>query len=171
MDRYNERLIKARTTTSSILFLSMAIAFTGASLIFVLLSPPLGFLLVAVGIALIVYLKDGLSLEYEIILTNGDIDVSKIIAKKRRKNVKSIEASAITRMADAEDERVANDLSLGTYKVKKFVGKNMEENGGRPIAIYVGEEENQLIYVLDLDEDCIEHLNQVLKTKSSVKRK
>ena len=83
MDRYNERLIKARTTTSSRLFLSMAIAFTGASLIFVLLSPPLGFLLVAVGIALIVYLKDGLSLEYEIILTNGDIDVSKIIAKKR----------------------------------------------------------------------------------------
>ena len=73
-------------------------------------------------------------------------------------------------MADAEDERVANDLSIGKYKVKKFVGKNMAENGGRPIAIYVGEEENQFIYVLDLDDDCIEHLNQVLKTKSSVKK-
>ncbi len=169
MDRYNERLVKARTATSSILFLSMAIAFTGASLVFVLLSPPLGVLMVAIGIALIVYLKDGLSMEYEFILTNGDIDVSKIIAKKRRKNIKSIEASAIKRIADANDERVANDLSLGTHKVKKYLGKSQEETGGRPIAVYVGEEENQVIYVLDLDDKCIEHLNQVLKTKSSVK--
>ena len=85
MDRYSERLIKTKASTGSILGLSFVIALTAASLVLVLLSPPLGVLLVCGGIALIVFLKDGLKVEYEFIITNGDIDIAKIYGAKRRK--------------------------------------------------------------------------------------
>jgi hypothetical protein len=59
-----------------------------------------------------------------------------------------------------------NDISLGKYKVYKYLGKG---DGDKVVAIYVGEGDNQKIYLLDLDEKCVEHLNQVLKTKSEIK--
>ncbi|MBR1772983.1 MAG: hypothetical protein IJ749_03705 [Eubacterium sp.] len=166
MDRYNERLIDAKCGMGSILALSFSIALTVASLALVVLSPPLGVLLLAAGIALIFFTKDGLRIEYEFIITNGDIEIAKILSKKRRKAIGMIEASSINRMARADDERVANDISIGKYKVREFLGK---KPGEYVAAIFTGEGDNQKIFLLDLDEKCVDHLNQVLKTKSEYK--
>ena len=152
MDRYNERLIDAKCGMGSILALSFSIALTVASLALVVLSPPLGVLLLAGGIALIFFTKDGLRIEYEFIITNGDIEIAKILSKKRRKAIGMIEASSINRMARADDERVAN-----------------KKPGEHVAAIFTGEGDNQKIFLLDLDEKCVDHLNQVLKTKSEYK--
>ncbi len=166
MDRYSERLIKTKASAGSILGLSFVIALTAASLVLVLLSPPLGVLLVCGGIALIVFLKDGLKVEYEFIITNGDIDIAKIYGAKRRKQVASIEVDNMSKMTSADDEHTMNDISIGKYNVYKYLGKG---DGDKVVAIYVGEGDNQKIYLLDLDEKCVEHLNQVLKTKSEIK--
>ncbi|MCR5214243.1 MAG: DUF6106 family protein [Eubacterium sp.] len=166
MDRYNERLISGKASMGAILGLVGAIILTviGAGLF--LFTPPIGVLILVVGIALIVFAKDGLSVEYEYIITNGDIEIAKILSKKKRKGVANIESEKINRMERADNDRVKNDISLGKYKVKSFVGKESSEN---EIAIFVGEGDNQEIYVLDFDDKCIDHMNQVLKLKSNVK--
>ena len=166
MDRYDEKLIIAKTPVSSILLFVLAILITVIAAALCILTPPLGALLLAGGIALIVFSKDGLSTEFEYIITNGDIEIAKVLAKKKRKNLVLIEASSIARMALASDERVANDINIGKYKVRKYIGKEDSENR---VAIYVGEGDNQDIYLLDLDEKCISHMNQMIKAKSSKK--
>jgi hypothetical protein len=171
MDRYNERLFVANTSAISVALFIFSICFTVASLPLVILSPPLGVLLLVIGIALITFTKDGLKCEYEYIITYGDIEIAKVIAKKRRKNVANIEAAQINRLALATDERVANDISIGKYKVKKYVGKN-EPNGDEGeyrVAVFTGEGDSQMLYLIDLDAKCIDHLNSILRSKSEIK--
>ncbi len=166
MDKYNERLIEAKATPFSILGLigSVVVAILGG--IVFILSPAIGVILLAAGILLITLCKDSLNIEYEFILTNGDIEIAKVIAKKRRKTIGTIELDKIARMDRADDDRVKNDISLGKVKVKRFIGK---EPGDNLVAIYCGEDDNKTLTILDFDEKCIEHMNSVLKMKSSVK--
>ena len=166
MDRYNERLIVGKASPLSILGLVGAIVLTIAGVGLFLLVPSIAILVFGGGIFLIVLAKDSFSVEYEFIITNGDIEVAKIISRKRRKTVKNIDADKIAKMDRADNDRVANDISIGKYKVTKYVGKTP---GDYQIALYVGEGDNQEIFVLDLDEKCIDHLNQVIKSKSNVK--
>lgn len=171
MDRYNERLIDAKAPGSAIGLLVLAIVLVILAIPFFFLIPVFGAILLFAGIFLITYAKDGLSNEFEYILTNGDIEIARVIAKKRRKNVANIEASQINRLALATDERVANDISIGKYKVKKYVGKN-EPNGDEGeyrVAVFTGEGDSQMLYLIDLDAKCIDHLNSILRSKSEIK--
>ncbi len=166
MDRYNERLIAAKAPSSAMLGLVGAIILTVLGVILFILTPPIGLLILVGGVGLIILTKDALSIEYEYIITNGDIEIAKVIAKKRRKAIGVIEAENISRMERADNDRTKNDISIGKYKVRKYVGAVPGDN---LIALYVGEGDKQEIYVLDFDEKCVDHMNQVLKMKSNVK--
>ena len=166
MDRYNERLIVVKPSPVVWIALLGTIVLTLIGAILVILSPPLGVLIFAGGIALIVKTKDYLRQEIEFIITNGDIDVAKIIAKKKRKPIGVLEAADITKMDWATSERTKNDIDLGKVKVHEYVGVVPGDN---VVACYAGEGDKQAIYVLDLDEKCVEHLKQVLKVKSEIK--
>ena len=166
MDRYNERLIKIKPSPINVLALLMCIVLFLVGALLVLLSPPLGVLIFSGSIALIVICKDYLHQEIEFIITNGDIDVARIIAKKKRKPIGVLEANDITKMDWATSERVKNDIDLGKIKVTEYVGI---VPGDHVVAIYAGEGDKQEIYVLDLDEKCVDHMKQVLKVKSEIK--
>lgn len=166
MDRYNERLIVVRPNPIVWLALLATIILTLIGAVLVILSPPLGVLIFAGGIALIFIAKDGLRQEIEFIITNGDIDVSRIIAKKKRKSIGVLEAADITKMDWATSDRVKNDIDVGKIKVHEFVGV---EPGEYTVALYTGEGDKQAIYVLDLDEKCVDHMKSVLKVKSEIK--
>ena len=166
MDKYNERLIKSKAGVGNIIALVASIFLTLIGAILVILSPPLGVLIFSGGIALIVISKDGLRQELEFIITNGDIEVAKIIAKKKRKAVDLIQAEQIAKMDRADSDKVKNDISLGKIKTIKYIGKEPGEN---LVAIYEGEGDKQTLYILDFDEKCIDHMNQVLKVKSEIR--
>ena len=166
MDRYDERLIKAKPGIGEILAFVGAILLTLLGLLSALFVTTFGILVLAGGIYLIVITKDGFKVEYEFILTNGDIEVAKILGMKRRKSIGMIEADSIAIMDYADSDYVKNDISLGKVKVKKFVGN---ENPNGTVAIYVGDTEKKDLCILDLDEKCIEHMKAVLKTKSKIK--
>ncbi|SEQ00081.1 hypothetical protein SAMN02910369_01013 [Lachnospiraceae bacterium NE2001] len=171
MDKYNERLIEAKAPGSSIALFAVAILLVVISIPFFFLVPAIGFLIMVGGIFMITYVKDGLSNEYEYIITNGDIEVARVLAKKRRKNLVMIESGQINRLALATDERVANDISIGKYKVKKYVGKNEpnKDEGEYRVAVFTGEGDSQQLFLLDLDAKCIDHLNSVVRSKSEIK--
>ena len=165
MDRYNERLIKAKAGAVSFIPLIASILLVVASLPLLVFSPPLGVLILAIGIFLIIFTKDMIDIEYEFIITNGDIEISKIYAKKRRKTITTIEADSVACMDSAESDTVKNDISIGRIKPKFYVGTG--DDGSRVI-VYTGEGDNKSCVVLDLDEKCIDHLKQVYKNKSRI---
>lgn len=170
MDKYNERLIDAKAGVDAVLKIlgGVLVILVGIAVSLIFGAFGIGFLLIVGGIVLIGYFKDGFNCEYEFILTNGDIEIAKIIGKKRRKEVCTIEASSISRMESMDNDRVKNDLSIGKYKAKYYIGKD-QDSDGRQVVIYSGEGDNQKLYVLDFDDKCIDHMNQVLKAKSGVK--
>ncbi|SNU08305.1 hypothetical protein SAMN06297422_11751 [Lachnospiraceae bacterium] len=165
MDRYDERIIKGKTEVISFVWLVLSILVAALGLALLILIPSVGVIIFALGVFLITFTKDGLNIEYEYIITNGDIEISKIVAKKRRKLMKEIEASNVTKIDYASTDQVKNDLSLGQIKVKKFLGSKDE---GKLVAVYSGEGEKATITLLDLNDKCVDHLKTVFKIKCNL---
>ena len=165
MDRYVERLVKCNASPAGIAGMVAGVILTVAGAILLIsILPQFAILFLVAGIALFVFSKDQTELEYEYILTNGDIEISKIISKKRRKLVRNIVADSITLMDRAEAERTKNDISIGKYSVKKYVGKEPDT----VVALYTGEGAKQEIILVDFNEDCIDHMKQTIKNKCNI---
>ncbi len=171
MDRYNERLIKGTAGFAPVLLIVLGVLLLCASVAIVLFYPNsallmLVCLMIGGGCVLIHFSRQALSVEFEYILTNGDIEISKILSKSRRKLITEIAASSIVKVDRADSDKTRNDLSLGKTKVRKYVGK---EQQGTMVAVYAGEGDKATIYVLDMDDKCIEHLKGVLKSKCEIR--
>ncbi|MBR6404503.1 MAG: hypothetical protein IKS48_14080 [Eubacterium sp.] len=165
MDRYDEYVVKAKPQVTGPIGIIGGVILALLGLFTFLTLSSAGIILLAGGVALCVFSKESMDLEYEYIFTNGDIDVAKVIAKKRRKNILSIESSSIAKMDRGDSDRVKNDMSLGKLRIKEFLGKE----DPNPIAFYVGEGDNQYMLLLDLNDTCIEHMKAILKSKSEIR--
>lgn len=96
MDTFKEQLVKIKSTPKTILLSALiwiaAIAITAVALLFLAqLAVLVAFLLFWGAIKL----SKKLSIEYEYILTNGDLDVDKIMGQAERKRICSIKCSDI----------------------------------------------------------------------------
>jgi hypothetical protein len=100
MDIFHEQIVKKPMTGLRLLAkLSIALGFIilGAlSFVLLLRLFPFSMLLAGVFIYLGWYLSTGMNVEYEYILTNDDLDIDKIIAKRKRKRLISIKVSSFT---------------------------------------------------------------------------
>ena len=160
-DRMNERVVKAKAEGSSYLAI--------AGCILLILASAYGLVVSVIGGYLIAHFKEGFSLEYEYTLTNGDIDIAKIFAKNRRKDVRSISADSITYVNYADSDRVKNDLDIkrGKATIRDYSGK---ADDGKNVAVYSSEGDKESIDIINLDERCINHLREVLKSKCDIKK-
>lgn len=171
-DRMNERVITAKAEGTTVLGLigSALLVLIGAfAVVFIPTFGILGAIVAMTGVYIFIYVKQALNLEYEYTLTNGDIDVAKIMQKSRRKDVLSISADSITYMDYADSDRVKNDLEVkkGQVKVNYFTGKTED---GKDVAIYSSNGKDDLISILNFDEKCIAHMKDVLKVKCAIKQ-
>ena len=168
MDRMNERVVKAKAEVNTYLALLGAVLIMLVGVALTLLVNLFGILVIMTGIYVFGYLKDGLNLEYEYTLTNGDIDVAKILAKNRRKDVLSISSDSITYMNYADADRVKNDLQVkkGKVTIRDFSGGAED---GKDVAIYSSDGKGEAITIFNFDEKCLTHMKEVLKVKSDIK--
>ena len=166
MDRYDERLIvgKASMNTYLLMGLSILLALFGvACMCFVNF---MGGVIIIIGaIVLGGFIIKSFSIEYEYILTNGDIEIAKIISKERRKTVFETREGDIKLMDRADSDKVKNDMSLGK-KTKKFIGKEIQDT---EVALYIGEGDTEKMIILDFDQKCIDHMKQVIKSRCNIK--
>jgi hypothetical protein len=100
MDIFHEQIVKKPTTGLRLLMkIGIALGFIilGA-LVFVLFMGLFPFSLLVAGVLIYLgwYLSSGMNVEYEYILTNDDLDIDKIIAKRKRKRLISIKVSSFT---------------------------------------------------------------------------
>ena len=130
-DVYLEQLVKRKNNAVSILIrigiVLGAVILSAAIFILSPLAGPFSTILFLI-FALIVYgaymAFISQSIEYEYIITNGDIDIDKIIAQRRRKRILSFKCRDIDKMGKYD----ANEHSSVQYDKKYFVQDSADEN-------------------------------------------
>jgi hypothetical protein len=154
MDKMNERVVNAKPEGGTYLAILGSILIMLVGVLMVLMVSLFGILVIMVGGYVFAYVKDGLNLEYEYTLTNGDIDVAKILAKNRRKEIASISADSITYMNYADSDRVKNDLDVkkGSVKIRNFSGRAED---GKDVAIYSSDGKGDAISIFNFDDKCL----------------
>ena len=97
-DFYTEQLVKRKKASSATLIKILLIILTvlSAMLIFMI---PFGVIVLALMIGLDVFLFRSMDVEYEYLFVNGSLDIDKIMAKSRRKNLFSMEIGELEVMA------------------------------------------------------------------------
>lgn len=114
MDTFAEQLVsKAQNSTDTI---KKIIVLAGGGVIVALLLYltfifPLTFILAAGAIYAIYLLLTGLNIEYEYTVTNGTLDIDKIIAKRKRINMISADVKDFTAFGNYSD---SDDVFTGT---------------------------------------------------------
>lgn len=97
-DFYTEQLVKRKKASSATLIKVLLIVLTVLSVIFVFMFP-FGILGPVIMIALDVFIFRSMDVEYEYLFVNGSLDIDKIMAKSRRKNMFSMEITDLEMMA------------------------------------------------------------------------
>ena len=117
MDRFSEQLLKKESTGKDMfirgLYIAAALALM-AGLVFVFLF--VGIVAVVVAAAVIwglVWLLQGTSVEYEYIVTNDDLDIDKIIGRRKRKRLITVSLRTVTEIGELKNgESVNADVTV-----------------------------------------------------------
>lgn len=132
MDVFVEHMVKRRPTGKDIALMILYVVL--AAIIFVFgvffsgaLLGPFSFVGAFVGVAALFgayYLISNMSIEYEYIVTNGEIDVDKIMAKRRRKRL----LTANARTFESFGPYRAEDHAEKEYSSRVYACESMEAN-------------------------------------------
>lgn len=122
MDFFNEWIVKKKKTSQDIMSCVIIVLVALLLLYLVLVQFSAGKLvfLIPVEISIIIYggyiLWTSLNVEFEYVVTNGDLDIDKISAKKRRKKLVRVKLKDFEYFAPLNDEHisVAEDKSVNT---------------------------------------------------------
>ena len=167
MDRYNERLVYGRTEGKTYVRLFLVSFFMLVSFFCMMTISTLFLFLVPISIFLLFRVLDWTRLEYEYTLTNGDMQIAKIAAAKKRKEIMTINLSDMKSLENASSDKVQNDLKrTGTYEILDFTEQVKDEEY---YALYVKTTRNDRIVILDLDETSLEHMKLFMKSKFNAK--
>jgi hypothetical protein len=128
LDNYVEQIVKKPPsgggTALKILIIALAAVFAAVSVFLVFLIGLMAFVVALLAFYFARFIVTGLDCEYEYIVTNGELDVDKIIAKRRRKRLLSVRASDFERYGELKD---APDAEDGTTIV---LASGLREDGG-----------------------------------------
>ncbi len=122
MDTFLEKLVTKRRTFSDNL-MTFGLLMAGLILILISLSIPLlnqlgVSLLLAVGLAYLTYrFISARNIEYEYIVTNGDLDIDKIISKRKRKRIFSASCKEFEILAKVS----SNSFSQSVQSIKNRI--------------------------------------------------
>lgn len=113
MDNICEQLIAVKKNTKqkiAFVFLIAFIFITGLLIVFLLL--PINYILgILLGVGIIylgIYLSMNSFYEYEYIFTNGELDIDKIIAKRKRKRLVTVEVKSLSDFGKYENMKNNN---------------------------------------------------------------
>lgn len=142
MDVFCEYIVKVKKNpvelTISALGIILAVILLGFSLFF-LFTPFSSFvLLIDAGVVYGTYiLITHFNVEYEYILTNGDIDIDKIIAKRKRKRVLSFSTKEFEIVAPyKQGENYTNVLDLGTRNYENAYYAVFSKDGQKKTLVF-----------------------------------
>ena len=119
MDRFSEQLVTKQSTGKDMflrgLYLAAALLLV-AAFVFFLGAFGLWILVIALSAAVVwglVWLIQGTFIEYEYIVTNDDLDIDKIIGKRKRKRLITVSLRSVKEIAEYTGDKAVNaDVSV-----------------------------------------------------------
>ena len=122
-DVYTEILVPKKVTAPDIFVKVILILLTGASIAAGVIVRPAFLIAAAVFLLLDILLIPRLSVEYEYLYINGELDVDKIFSKSRRKRAAVYTMEQLELMAPAGSEMCIRDSCVGSVIVIVFMCK------------------------------------------------
>jgi len=117
MDRFSEQLIKKEPTGKDMfirgLDIAAAMVLTGGLVFCFLYIGIVSLVMIAAVIWGLVWLLQGTSVEYEYIVTNDDLDIDKIIGKRKRKRLITVSLMKVTEIGEyAKDMQIDAEVTV-----------------------------------------------------------
>mgnify|MGYP007101881029 CR=1 FL=1 len=127
--------------------------------IFLLLFDLVGIAIVLIGICLIVFFGKTKNIEYEYIITNGNVEISAIYGASRRTVKKQFDATLIKMVCPGDSNRLAGEQFAKRFD---FTSKNKAQSN---VAVVVERDEKKELVLLELNDKCIDHMKSYLRHK------
>ena len=120
MDIFVEKIVKHKKTSADLVF-NIGIILGGIGIAVILLFVPyinnFWFILVAAIIYGVYYLLTSRSVEYEYVVTNGDLDIDKIISKRKRKRIFSASCKEFGVVARITSENLKQEVKNAKQQI------------------------------------------------------
>ena len=161
-DGYEEILVKKQPTSKDALLKGLVVALAvvpilGGILYAIPFAIPIGVILGIVGYY---FLFPMLDLEYEYLYVGGDIDIDKIMSKRKRKRVGSWSKDNLEILAPTGSDQLASYLKSG--KVKDYSSGNPDVKTWT--AVY-GTESSADIVIMELTDEIVQDLRRYAPRK------
>lgn len=164
-DGYAEHIVKTKTPPGVMAGIVIGGIITVLGVCTLMVMPSVGLLVLILGVLILGVFISRRETEYEYIMVNEDIDISKIIAKKSRKKVYSFSNSDVKFIASADSIYLDNELQQdSSIKTKDFTSKDKEYEDG--VYVFVINKNGKSEFVrLELSDKTIDHVNSFFKGK------
>jgi len=164
MDTYLEYMVKPKKNAAQVL-ICIAYYLIAATLSYVLFYARIPFIIFFYP-AVVFFLFWGAyklsgkySVEYEYILTNDELDVDRIIAKKERKRLLTVSVRKFEIMAPAKGEEFNKEWNSSDVKVK-FDASLGENSENRYFAKFINKKNEKMILVFNPTEEMQKAIKQ-----------
>lgn len=160
MDRFNEQLVAKKADGKDklirILIIAAAAIFTAVSVIATVIFAMPMLILIGGGVCYLAWWMYGNTyLEYEYIITNNDLDIDKIIGKRKRKRLISIKLSTVTEFGQYKDGRTGEGADATVV-----AADGTQENTWYIVCSHANY--GKLLVLFSPEEDTVECINQGL---------
>jgi len=162
-DLYKEHLVKKEVTgadTAKKAGCILLIVLCAAAGLFV--HPLMLLAAIVLGILAVYFVFPNTDLEYEYLLVNHTLDIDKVMAKSRRKKVKSFDLSTADIIAPLNSHRMDYYNSNGSLKTQDYSSGNPEH---RRYAFVIREDGNASKVIIEPDDDMIQMMRQSMPGK------
>ncbi|MBR1598466.1 MAG: hypothetical protein IJ661_06150 [Lachnospiraceae bacterium] len=127
--------------------------------VFLLLFDLIGIAIVLIGICLIVFFGKTKNIEYEYIITNGNVEISAIYGASRRAVKKQFDATLIKMVCPGDSNRIE-----GQQFDKRYDYTSKDKEAGS-VAVVIERDDKKELVLLELNDKCIEHMKTYLRHK------
>lgn len=158
-DSYVEQAVKAAPGMDYFFKVSIAAALVvaGLPLFFVYF---IGFIMMIIGVCLFINFIGDSNMEYEYILTNGNVEIAAIYNASRRKEKLQFDLDNVNMIVPKGSNRINPQEKFA--KTYSFVSKSGE---GQQISMIVEKNQKKILVTIEPDEKSLAHIKMFAKNK------
>lgn len=128
-DTYSEDLVKGKSGLVNNIMFSLSILLILVGISSTLFMPGIGISVVILAIVMLMFSVSKRNVEFEYIITNGDVEIAAIYNKSTRKNKYSFLLDEINYIAKYNSPRIDGEISQGKIKTThNFTDGNIDDN-------------------------------------------
>lgn len=169
MDVFNEHIVSRKPSGAQwVLRILILLAAALLSLLAVTFVPQIGLVLAAGIIYGAYWLFSSFNVEYEYILTNGELDVDKIVNRRKRKRVLTVDCRKFEVMAHVQDEAHRAEMESSNIQTKLDVSSGANYDKAY-FCIFTDEKKGRVRMIFEPTEKMLASIKSFIPRKLFIK--